>query len=417
MKMNVLEALKMAITAIMSHKLRSFLTLIGIIAGVASIIAVMTGISVIQTTIEKELSVLGTQTFQVQKWAAAGPISEDEMRKIMNRRPTTVEHANTIREKVKTVDMVGSELWSYNHIAKYRDITTNPNMVLCGGTPEYPENNTHYVGLGRNLTHQDVKIGRSVVVIGHATANKLFPWIDPLQKTIKIDGRKYKVIGVLEEKKSAFGGNFDKYMLIPITKFQNIYGMRDERGRDRSVNITVRSKSPELLEDAIEETRSVMRMERGLKPNEEDDFTIFTSNSLIKTFNETTAGIKAGSFVIGIVALIVAGIGIMNIMFVSVTERTREIGIRKSLGAKRKNILMQFLMEAIILANIGGAIGVLVGFGLGNIVSILTDFSATVPLEWAIVGLLFCTSIGLTFGFWPALRASKMDPIVALRHE
>jgi putative ABC transport system permease protein len=415
--MNVLEALKMAITAIMSHKLRSFLTLIGIIAGVASIIAVMTGISVIQTTIEKELSVLGTQTFQVQKWAAAGPISEEEMRKIMKRRPTTVEHANTIREKVKTVDMVGSELWSYNHIAKYRDITTNPNLVLCGGTPEYPENNTHYVRLGRNLTHEDVKIGRSVVVIGNAVANKLFPWIDPLQKTIKIDGRKYKVIGVLEEKKSAFGGNFDKYMLIPITKFQNIYGMRDERGRDRSVNITVRSKSPELLEDAIEETRSVMRMERGLKPNEEDDFTIFTSNSLIKTFNETTAGIKAGSFVIGIVALIVAGIGIMNIMFVSVTERTREIGIRKSLGAKRKNILMQFLMEAIILANIGGAIGVLVGFGLGNIVSILTDFSATVPLEWAIVGLLFCTSIGLTFGFWPALRASKMDPIVALRHE
>ena len=417
MKMNVLEALKMAITAIMSHKLRSFLTLIGIIAGVASIIAVMTGISVIQTTIEKELSVLGTQTFQVQKWAAAGPISEEEMRKIMKRRPTTVEHANTIREKVKTVDMVGSELWSYNHIAKYRDITTNPNLVLCGGTPEYPENNTHYVRLGRNLTHEDVKIGRSVVVIGHVVANKLFPWIDPLQKTIKIDGRKYKVIGVLEEKKSAFGGNFDKYMLIPITKFQNIYGMRDERGRDRSVNITVRSKSPELLEDAIDETRSVMRMERGLKPNEEDDFTIFTSNSLIKTFNETTAGIKAGSFVIGIVALIVAGIGIMNIMFVSVTERTREIGIRKSLGAKRKNILIQFLMEAIILANIGGFIGVMVGFGLGNIVSILTDFSATVPLEWAIVGLLFCTSIGLTFGFWPALRASKMDPIVALRHE
>ena len=416
--MYIIEAFKMAITAITSHKLRSFLTLIGIIAGVASIIAVMTGISVIQTTIEKEMSVLGVQTFQVQKWAAAGPISQEEMQKIMRRRPTTVEHANTIRERVKTVDLVGPELWSQNiHVAKYRDIKTNPNLTVCGGTPEYPENNTHYVELGVNLTYEDVKIGRSVVVLGHAVAEELFPWIDPLQQTIKIDGRKFRVIGVLEEKKSAFGGSFDNYMIIPITKFKHIYGMRDNRGEERSVNITVRAKSPDLLQDAIAETRAVMRMERGLKPQQEDDFTIFTNDSNIKTFNEMTAGIKVGAFVIGIVALIVAGIGIMNIMFVSVTERTREIGIRKSLGAKRKNILMQFLLEAVILSNIGGVIGVAVGFGLGNIVSMLTDFAANVPLEWAIVGVIFCTTVGLTFGFWPAFKASKLDPIVALRYE
>ena len=415
--MYILEALKMAITAIMSHKLRSFLTLIGIIAGVSSIIAVMTGISVIQTTIEKEMSVLGTQTFQVQKWAAAGPISQEEMQKIMRRRPTTVEHANAIRDRVKTVDLVGSELWGFGHVAKYKDITTNQNVTICGGTPEYPENNTHYVEIGLNLTHEDVKIGRSVVVIGYAVAEKLFPWTDPLQKIIKIDGRKYRVIGVMEEKKSAFGGNFDNYLLIPITKFERIYGMRDDQGRDRSVNITVRAKSPGLLQDAIEETRAVMRMERGLKPHEEDDFTIFTSNSIIKTFNETTAGIKVGAFVIGIVALIVAGIGIMNIMFVSVMERTREIGIRKSLGAKRKHILMQFLLEAVILSNIGGVFGVAVGFGLGNIVSMLTNFAANVPLQWAIVGVVFCTSVGITFGFFPALRASKLDPVIALGYK
>jgi len=415
--MYILEAFKMAITAIMSHKLRSFLTLIGIIAGVSSIIAVMTGISVIQTTIEKEISVLGTQTFQVQKWAAAGPISQEEMQKIMRRRPTTVEHANAIRDGVKTVDLVGAELWSFGHVAKYRDITTNQNLTICGGTPEYPENNTHYVEIGLNITNEDVKIGRRVVVLGHAVAEKLFPWTDPLQKIIKIDGRKYRVIGVMEEKKSAFGGNFDNYLLIPITKFKRIYGMRDNRGRDRSVNITVRAKSPGLLQEAIAETRAVMRMERGLKPHEEDDFTIFTNDSNIKIFNETTAGIKVGAFVIGIVALIVAGIGIMNIMFVSVMERTREIGIRKALGAKRKNILMQFLLEALILSNIGGVFGVAVGFGLGNIVSMLTNFAANVPLQWAIVGVVFCTSVGLTFGFWPAFKASKLDPIVALRYE
>ncbi|MBN2088848.1 ABC transporter permease [candidate division KSB1 bacterium] len=415
--MHLLEAFKMSIAAITSHKLRSFLTLIGIIAGVASIIAVMTGISVIQNTIEQELSVLGTQTFQVQKWASGGPISEAEMRKIMARRPTTVEHANAIRERVKKVDLVGSELWSFGHGAKYRDLATNQNLTICGGTPEYSENNTHFVNSGRNLTYEDIKIRRNVVVIGYAIAEELFPWTDPLQKTIKIDGRKFLVIGVMEEKKSSMGGNYDNYMIIPITVFQQLYGARDNFGRERSVNITVRAKSPELLADAIEETRTVMRQERGLKPYEEDDFTIFTNDSQIKTFNSMTASVKVGAFVIGIVALIVAGIGIMNIMFVSVTERTREIGIRKSLGAKRRNILAQFLLEAITLCNIGGALGVVVGFGLGNLVSVFTNFTTSIPLEWAIVGLVFCTIVGLTFGFWPAYKASKLDPIVALRWE
>ena len=416
--MQIYEAFKMAITAIMAHKLRSFLTLIGIIAGVASIIAVMTGISVIQTTIEKELSVLGTQTFQVQKWAPAGPISQEEMRKIMRRRPTTVEHANAIRERVDIVDLVGSELWSQSiHVAKFRDIKTNPNKTVCGGTPEYPENNTHYVRLGVNLTNEDVKVGRSVVVLGHAVAEELFPWTDPIQKMIKIDGRKFRVVGVLEEKSSATGGNFDNYMIIPITKFKRIYGLKDPRGDDRSVNITVRAKSPELLNEAIDKTRAVMRMERGLKPHEEDDFTIFTNDSNIRTFNQATAGVKVGAFVIGIVALLVAGIGIMNIMLVSVIERTREIGIRKSLGARRKNILVQFLLEATILSNIGGIIGVAIGFLLGNLLSMLTSFSASVPLEWLFIGLFFCTGVGIIFGYWPAFKASKLDPIVAMQYE
>lgn len=411
------EAFKMAITSITSHKLRSFLTLIGIIAGVASIIGVMTGISVIQTTIEGELSVLGSTVFQVQKWAAAGPTSAEERRKIAKRRPTTVEHARAIRNGVKTVSMVGSELWDFGHVAKYRDISTNSNITICGGTPEYPPNNTHYIGHGRNISNEDVKIGRNVAVIGHAIAQKLFPWTDPVQKIIKVDGRKFLVIGVFEEKKSALGGNFDNYLLMPITKFTRIYTMKYTDGRDRSVNITVRATSPAVVQDALAETRSVMRQQRGLQPNEEDDFTIFTNDSQIKTFNQQSAGIKVGAFVIGIIALIVAGIGIMNIMLVSVTERTREIGVRKSIGAKRKNILSQFLLEAIILSNIGGIIGVLVGFGLGNLLGLFTDFAISVPLDWAVIGLLFCTAVGLIFGYWPAHKASLLKPIESLRYE
>ncbi|UCF63245.1 MAG: ABC transporter permease [bacterium] len=415
--MGIFEAFKMANTAIMSHKLRSFLTLIGIIAGVASIIAVMTGISVIQSTIESELTILGTTTFQVQKWAAGGPLSEEEARKIMRRKPLTVDHANAIRDKVKSVDLVGAELWTYNHIAKYKNRETNQNLIMCGGTPEYAPNNTHYIYLGRNITNEDIKIGRMIAVIGYGIAQELFPWTDPIEKTIRIDGKKFKVVGVFEEKKSALVGNYDNYILIPVTTFERHYGSRDRRGFENSVNITVNAKSPDLLQDAIAETRAVMRFERNLKPAEEDDFTIFTNDTQIKTFNETTAGIKMAAFIIGIIALIVAGIGIMNIMLVSVTERTKEIGIRKSLGAKRKNIMMQFLLEAIILCNMGGIVGVLVGFALGNIVTIFTGFPVNIPMEWTIGGLTFCTAVGLTFGLWPAMVASKMDPVEALRFE
>lgn len=412
------ELFRMALAAIMSHKLRSFLTLVGIIAGVASIIGVMTGISVIQTTIESELSVLGSTVFQVQKWAAAGPTSEAERIKISKRRPTTVENADAIREHVKTVSLVGAELWSIaQHTIKYRGISTNPNITVCGGTPEYAPNNTHYIGLGRNISQEDIKIGRNVAVLGHAIAEKLFPWTDPLQKTVKLDGRKFRVVGVFAEKKTNLGFNFDNYILIPISNYQQIFGMRDRFGRENSVNITVRARSPEVVDDAIAETRAVMRKERGLKPNEEDDFTIFTNDSQIKSFNQATASVKTGAFVIGIIALVVAGIGIMNIMLVSVTERTKEIGLRKAIGAKKNTILLHFLIEAIILCNIGGIIGILTGFGLGNIVSLLTGFPVHIPLNWAVIGLLFCSAIGIIFGLWPAYRAALLNPVESLRFE
>jgi len=181
--------------------------------------------------------------------------------------------------------------------------------------------------------------------------------------------------------------------------------------------MTVRAKSPEMVQDAIEETRAVLRAERGVDPREEDDFTIFTNDSQIKAFNEATSGVKIGAFVIGIIALVVAGIGIMNIMLVSVMERTNEIGVRKALGARRRQILWQFLLEAIVLCNIGGLAGVAVGFGLGNIITFYTDFPVNFPLDWALRGLLFCTAVGLTFGLWPAIKASKLAPIEALRYE
>jgi putative ABC transport system permease protein len=290
-------------------------------------------------------------------------------------------------------------------------------VSIVGGTPEYAPNNTHEVGLGRNLSPMDVRSAAMVAVIGHAIGKKLFPFIDPMGRDILVDHRKYRVVGVFDEKKSAFGGSYDNYVLIPVTTFQNVYGPIDRNGNLRSVNITVRAKTPQQLEETMEQTRQVLRRERGVHPGEEDNFDFFSSASLITQFNQMSAGLKLAAFVIGIVALIVAGIGIMNIMLVAVTERTREIGLCKALGARASSIRSQFLLEAVILCNIGGVVGVLVGFGLGNLVEVFTSFEPRVPLEWAVIGLLFCSTIGVAFGTLPAIRASRLDPIEALRSE
>ena len=409
----------MAVSAIGAHKLRSILTLVGIVAGVAAIISVMTGVSVVQSQMEAELSVLSNRTFQLSKMpmGAFNDGRNINFREIARWPPLTMEHVYAIRERVKSVDLVGAELWHYNTRVSYRKKSTEANNMVCGGTPEYPENNTHYVELGRNLSREDVVVARRVVVLGHGIAAELFPFTDPIGKTIKVDGHKFKVKGVFEGEKSVMGRGFDQYVLMPISVWTEMYGARDEGGRPRSIFITVRSRQGYPLEEALEETRAVMRAERGLSPRDHDTFHWFTSDSTIRAFNDATAGLKTASFVLGIVALVVAGIGIMNIMLVSVTERTKEIGIRKALGAKRPAILLQFLMEAVVLCNIGGVIGVLIGFGLGNIVALFTDFAVHVPVEWAVRGVVFCSVVGVVFGMWPAIRASRLAPIDALRYE
>ena len=415
--MNAREVLAMSLGSIMANKLRSVLTLVGIVAGVASIIAVMTAISLVQATMEHEMSVLGAQTFQVQKWPAGGFASDAERRRAMRRPPLTLANANAIRGQVSSVDLVGSEIWDFGFVVQYGGETTNPNVSIVGGTPEYPPNNTHYVGLGRNLSPMDLRVAAKVVVIGHAIARRLFPFVDPIGRDVLVDHRKYRVVGVFDEKKSAFGGNFDNYVLMPVTTFLSVYGLTDRQGNGRSVNITVRAKTPELMNEAIDQTRQILRRERGVKPGEPDNFDFYNSASLITQFNKLSVGIKLAGFVIGIIALIVAGIGIMNIMLVAVTERTREIGLRMALGARRSGIRTQFLLEAVVLCNIGGVVGVLAGFALGNVVALFTHFEPRVPLEWAVIGLLFCSAVGIAFGLLPAIRASKLDPIEALRYE
>jgi putative ABC transport system permease protein len=411
------DLLAMALSALMANKLRSVLTLVGIVAGVASIISVMTAISLVQATMEREMSVLGAQTFQVQKWPAGGFASDAERRRAMRRPPLTLANADAIRGSAPAVDLVGSEIWDFGFTAEYHGETTNPNLSIVGGTPEYAPNNTHFVGMGRNLSPIDVRSAARVVVIGHAIANRLFPFADPVGREIRVDRRRYRVVGVFDEKKSAFGGGFDNYVLMPVTTFVNVYGLTDNHGMTRSVNITVRAKTPELMDEAIDQTRQILRAQRGVKPGEPDNFDLYNSASMITEFNKMSLGVKIAGFVIGIIALVVAGIGIMNIMLVAVTERTREIGLRKALGARPASIRTQFLLEAVLLCNLGGIVGVIVGFALGNLVALFAHFDPRVPLEWAVIGLLFCSAVGIAFGMLPAIRASRLDPIEALRYE
>ena len=406
----------MSLGAIGSNKLRSFLTLVGIVLGVASIIGVMTAITVMQDTMEKEMSVLGAQTFQIQKWPN-GFNSEEAFRAAQKWPPVTLEEAQAIREQVPSVDLVGTEIWDGGKSASYEGVTTDPKMSICGGSPEYSENNTQPIGEGRNLSVMDMRASRRVVVLGNAIAKELFPFTDPIGKTIQLDGRKFEVIGVFEKKVSAFGGPYETMALIPSGAYTQIYGLVDPQGFPRSVNVTVHSRTPELLQDAIEQSRQVIRNVRHLKHNEPDNFYWFTSLSQIEQFNKTTLGVKIGAFLMGGVALLVAGIGIMNIMLVSVTERTKEIGIRKSLGAKRRDVLRQFLLEAVVLCNIGGVIGIAIGFLLGNVFTLFTEFQARVPVGWALFGVFFCSLIGVVFGMIPALKASRLNPIEALHYE
>jgi len=418
--MKRVDTLIMALQAIRTNRLRSALTLVGIVLGVASIIAVMTGITVVQGTMEKEMSILGAQTFQIQKWPS-GPSTREERLEAMAWPPVTLSDAQAIRDHVDAVDIVGPELWNQgSFIAEYRGEETNNNVSIVGATPEYAQNNTHFVGYGRNVSQLDVHRAGKVAVIGNAIARHLYPFVDPIGRDIRVDGRKYQVIGVFDEKNSAFNASYDSYVLIPVTTFLNIYGSVDEEGFPRSVNVTVHARTPEVIDEAIAETRAVLRRNRGVKRGEKDNFEHFNSESSIRQFNEMTLGVKIGAVVIGAIALLVAGIGIMNIMLVSVTERTKEIGIRKALGAKPRNILMQFLFEAILLCNIGGVIGVFLGVGIGNLIvktGMSSSFEAGVPVEWAVIGLLFCTTIGVIYGILPAIKASRLNPIDALRYE
>jgi putative ABC transport system permease protein len=409
----VRESTGMALAAIRSSKLRSILTLLGIVVGVFSIISVMTALDVLRNSIEEGLAQLGANTYQIQKMTIDFNSTPAERRKMWNRKDITFRQALMVKDKASHATAVGFEISRGGRIIFWKSAKTNPNVSMIGMNPDAILTNDLLIDQGRSFSNEDGAFARPVAILGATVAEKLFPPnISPIGESIRMDGDIYQVVGVFTKKGSMLGGEQDNLVVIPLETFFHRHG-----SVGHSINIMVKVRSRELVEESIEESRAILRLARNVPPGADDDFGYFTNDSLIKQFNEFTFYFRLGVLVVSSIALVAAGVGIMNIMLVSVTERTREIGIRKAIGARRSDVLSQFIIEAVILSEIGGVIGILFGVLGGNVVGLLLKVPAVIPWEWVGAGFGVCTLVGFVFGVYPAWKASQLDPVEALRYE
>jgi putative ABC transport system permease protein len=407
--MLVIESIKMALGSLVKNKLRSILTLLGIAIGLFSIIIVMTAIGAIQGSVESAFNSLGTNNFVVNKFPAImGP---REWRKYRNRPDLTIEQGERLKEMTKLPLAVGISLDKNSMVVKYGNEKTNPTVQLQGLNLDELKVNDLVVGMGRGINLQDENYSRMVCVLGSDVAETLFKNIYPIGQDVRIDMMNLKVIGVYEKRGSVLGASQDNFVTIPLSVFKKYYG--DRRSGSYTVMAPSKSKIAETMDDVIGALRKI----RKIPPGKENNFEIITNDQLVEQFNSITRYFRVGAAVVAFIALVAAGVGIMNIMLVSVTERTKEIGIRKAIGARKIMIRSQFLMEAIVLCQIGGLIGIILGVIGGNIIAVVLKVSVILPVFWIVVGLIVTTFVGVLFGVYPAIKASNLDPIEALRYE
>ena len=406
------ESAVIALETLRAHKLRSFLTLLGIILAVTTLIVVISVVEGANAYFAERIANLGTNVFYVQRY----PILTNWKDWIAARKThvkMTLEDYEFLREHLTLADLVGArEFQSTPARAGAESIL---EVSLRGVTPNMIDISPEKVARGRYLTETEYRTRAQVAFVGTDLTERFFPYTDPVGKTVLLNGHPFEIVGVAENMGTAFGQSQDNFAYIPLTTLHKIFGKGppDWSG----VRVAVKASNPMVMEQAKEQARALMRVRRGLKPDQPDNFGVVASESIQAVWNNLMGGIFMGATLIVSVFLVVGGIVIMNIMLASVTERTREIGIRKSLGARRRDILVQFLVESAMLAGVGGLIGVGLALGLNPVVEALVALPTRMPLMAVFLGMGLATSVGLFFGVYPAHKASRLDPIVALRTE
>ncbi|WP_445666248.1 ABC transporter permease [Fodinibius sp. AD559] len=407
--MNIKEVFKQAFDSLWANKLRSSLTLLALVVGVFSVIVSTTAVAVLDNFFQNTMSVMGGDVINVSKTPSVqmGGSAEN----VRNRQDITFETAERLQEMLRLAEDVSpDETFDYTKVM-YGDEETDPTVRIIGSNQYYLDNNAYELSEGRNFSSEDIQYGRLLAIIGHDIQQELFQNVNPLGKSIRIAGQQYRIIGTLDEKGSVFGQSQDKFVLIPYTAGLMIYG------GDRNIDIQVKAPAMDFIEAAMDEITGVMRVIRKVAPGAENDFEIETNDSLAGTFDQFTFILYAVGFVIGGITLFGAGIGVMNIMLVSVTERTREIGLRKAVGATKKAIVSQFLTETIFICQLGGLIGIALGILAGNGMALWIETEPVIPIWAVLTGFFGMFFIALLFGVYPAYKAARLDPIDSLRYE
>ena len=405
--MQFLESIGIALKSLVANKLRSILTLVGIIIGVMTVIAVVSIIAGMNRYVADRINTLGSTTFFVDKFGII--MSDEEWMNAMKRKDLTMQDMQTIKESCPLCWKVGARAVAFKKV-KYLEKYVN-DVTIAGATANITEISDIDLSSGRYPSEFENDHNRMVALIGWEIADNLFPGQDPLDRTIKIGNYYFRVVGVAKKRGSFLGQNQDNFVLIPITSFNKVFGAK------RFMAIFVKVENFGSMQEAQDQVRLVLRTRRNVAYDKPDDFAIMTSDTFMEMYRNFTSTAFIVMIGVSSIALVVGGIVIMNIMLVSVTERTREIGIRKAVGAKKKNILWQFLIEAVTLSLVGGSIGIVLGSIMAKVVAAFSPLPAAIEIWSVITGLVIATSVGLFFGIFPAVKAAKLDPIVCLRQE
>jgi len=403
------ESLNMALSSLRANKLRTFLTLLGVIIGVLTIIAVVSVIQGLNNYVYTKMSFYGANDFAVSKFSPFISTIK-EYTEQLKRKDLTLEEMRIIRTLCRSCELVGASVETTQDL-KYGNRSIK-NVSIRGVTSV-----DHMIGSvlelqsGRFFLQDDEDRSRYVCIIGADVADNLFPGLDPIGRWVKIGSQNFQIIGLGQRKGKILGFSQDNYAWIPISTFMKIYGSR------RTVTINIHTSSQEAMNRAMEEVRTILRSARKRTYNQPDDFAFQTSETFIQFYKSATSGIYFAMIAISSIALLVGGIVIMNIMLVSVTERTKEIGIRMAVGARRRDILIQFLIESALLSGLGGIIGIILGYTIARVVTATTSLPSSVDPVSILVAILMSTMVGLFFGIYPANQAARLNPVEALRSE